>query len=225
MVYPAYPNVKEPLAIHLWKKEQIPSWDPPDCLGWKRKNFDFLMASAGKFVDRNNVSVIAERIISFSKLTNIIYWSVSNGKWRALFDDASTLSNSDIKSRRRDFKVKHVLPGSSFYYFQDENTLLDPVAFRMTIHDHKPDRLIFSSVNVSPFKVAFFEAVKAGSFEQYYIIQREFGNTWLYYSIIRSKMNYEIFTPSALSSISRAVAYFRYVAGRHYKNSIPFAKN
>ena len=225
MVYPAYPKVNQPLKVKLWKKEQIPSWVPPTCLGWKKKNLDFLMASAGRFVDQNNIRFIVERVISFSNLTNITYWSVSNGQWRILFDDAGALSNSNLKSRRRDFNVTHVLPGSKFYYVQDENTLLDPVAFRMTIHDYSPDRLVFSSVNVSPFRVAFFEAVKAGGFEQYYIIQREFGNTWLYYSIIRSKMNYTFLAPTRLSSISRGVAYFRYVAGRPYKNNIPFVKN
>ena len=218
---PDFSKKNQPLSIQIWKRDQIPNWVPPSCLGWKSTNFDFLISSIGRFTSADDINVISQRIISFSKLKNIVYWSVTNNEWRKLFDDAGTLSDSNVKLRRKDFTAENVRAGATFYYVQDENTMLSPVIFRMTILERKQNKLAFFSVNVSPFKVAFLEAVKPGKFEQYYTIQKESGDTWLYFSLVRSKMNYSFLAPKRLSSLNRTAAYFRHVAGMTYRK-FPF---
>ena len=212
-------KANRPFSVRVWKREQIPNWVPPHCLGWKPAKFDFLIYSVGRFNGVDDIRTVSQRVIAFSKLKNIVYWSVTNNEWRFLFDDAATLSNSNTNLRRKDFTAKNVQSGAVFYYVQDENTILGPVIFRMTIRERSKNSLVFSSVNISPFRVAFLNAVEPGRFEQYYMIRRESADTWLYFSLVRSKMNYTFLTPSRLSSFNRAAAYFHHVAGISYKKN------
>ena len=221
-ITPEFYEANQPLSIRIWKRDEIPNWVPPSCLGWKSTNFDFLITSIGRFTDSEDINNIAQRVISFSALKNIVYWSVTNNDWHNLFDDASTISSSNLKLRRKDFTAEKVRSGANFYYVQDESTILGPVIFRMTIQERNRNKLAFSSVNVSPFRVAFLDAVKPGNFEQYYTIQKKLGNTWLYLGLVRSKMNYDFLTPNRLSSLNRTAAYFSHVAGMTYKNNLRF---
>ena len=223
-VIPAYPSTDQTFATRIWTRDQIPSWVPPACMDWNTLTFDFMLAISGRFTNVDNVADFARRVVSFSTLTKMRYWSVSNDEWRPLFDDAGTLSNIGLESRRNDFTSIDVQSGAQFYYFQDESSPLGPVIFLMTIIERSPKRLIFTSINISPFQVPFFDAVKAGGFDQYYIIQKELGQTWTYYSLVRTKMSHAFLAPSTSSSLNRAFAYFRHIAGFNYESRFPFAK-
>ena len=71
---PTYPGIDQPLVTRVWSQDQIPNWAPPACLGWITEPFDFMLAGSGRFRGEDNVSEIAERVVSFSTLTNIRYW-------------------------------------------------------------------------------------------------------------------------------------------------------
>ena len=222
-VNPAYPGAGQSLVTSIWRQDQIPNWVPPACLNWKAQTFDFMLAGAGRFRGVEDIETIARRVVSFSTLTKIRYWSTSNQEWRNLFDEAGSLSKPDLKSRRDDFTDNNVQTGAQLHYFQDENSFLGPVVFRMKVYERTFDRLVYSSVNTSPFQVALLDAVEAGKFEQYYFIQRGRNDTWTYFSLVRSQMNYAFLAPSPSSSLNRASAYFRHIAGLAYERKFPLA--
>ena len=222
-VNPPFPYVGHSLVTRIWRQDQIPNWVPPFCLDWKARPFDFLLAIAGSFRTREDIATIARRVVSFSTLTNVRYWSITNQEWRELFSEAGTLSKPNLQSRRNDFTDVDVQAGAQLHYFQDENTLLGPVVFRMKIHDRTFDQLVFSIVNISPFQVAVLDVVKTGRFEQFYFIRKGRGDTWTYYSLVRTQLNHAFLSPSPSSSLNRASAYFRHIAGLAYESKFPFA--
>jgi len=224
ITYPAYPALSQPLDTQVWSVNELAGWTPPSCMHWETKPYDFILASAGQFRDKGPIAKIIERIVGFSKLPNIQYWSVSKGEWRQLFVSGATLGNADTDDTKDDVSTDKIRTGSELLYYQDENTILGPVIFKMTIREWTLDRFVFTSTNVTPFSAMFLDAVKPGGFDQYYVIERNGKETWRYYSVARSDISFNLLAPSKASSINRAAAYFRHVAGLPYESDTPPAR-
>ena len=61
-------KANRPFSVRVWKREQIPNWVPPHCLGWKPAKFDFLIYSVGRFNGVDDIRTVSQRVIAFSKL-------------------------------------------------------------------------------------------------------------------------------------------------------------
>lgn len=125
---------------------------------------------------------------------------------------------------RENFSAGDLQSGRSVHFVQNENSSLGPVVYRISIEARTRTRLVFKSVNISPFPVVFLDGVKSGGFEQFYVIERETDTVWRYYGLVRAQINHAFLAPSHGSSKNRTSAYFRHLAGIRTDIEPPAAK-
>jgi hypothetical protein len=183
------------------------------------------MATAGRF-RAPDMDTIAGRLAAISSLINVRYYAGSDENWKNLYsevyalrDTASASNPSD--NRRPDFSQADIDGGRILRYWQDENSALEGIIYRMNIVERTPDKLVYTIVNETAAKALFLTASQPGEFRQYYAIEREQGDVWRYYSLIEARVGAGPFSLSSRSFRSRATAYYRHIAG--YPTQAPTA--
>jgi len=210
--------VGDALEQLVWIEDELPEeWSPPPCTGWSDGPTTVLLAAAGRFTFVGDSDSLAARVVRISDMTNIVYWSSTRRIWRKLFKEAEALSGPDRSASRADFDADDFVPGAELYYWVEENNPTAGIVYQLLVHERTPDRLVFESVNRTPLKakLLFLQATLAesGEFRQRYTIEREDGDTWRYYSLVRLGEAGSRAGTSAANYRNRAQAYFRYLAG------------
>ena len=226
--HPAAGAVGASLNQLVWIDDEVPAgWSPPACTGWAAGPTRALLAAAGRFEMAGDTAVLAGRLARISQLEDMIYWSASRGRWRNLFEDVAALSALDRDARRADFTADDLVPNAELHYWLEEDNPTAGVVYRMLIHERTPDRLVFESVNLTPLRARVLvfgrEVAPAGEYRQLYYIEREDGDTWRYYSLIRMGRAGSLTGTSAANYRNRAEAYFRYLAGLRMDREPPAA--
>jgi hypothetical protein len=214
---PGYPELGEPPLIRVWRDGEARGWKAADCTGFGPLDANSVIATAGRFRLAGGMDVIAERVGRISALTNIKYFSVREEGWQPLFNAAFALTDGPInkpaQARRPDFTPNDLVPGRPLRFWQEENSLLSPVAYRLTVRERSAERLVYTIINEGAMKALFLRAIEPGEMRQLYIIERESEDVWRYYSLVDARTKTGPFTLSARSYINRAAAYYRYIAG------------
>lgn len=84
----------------------------------------------------------------------------------------------------------------------------------MRIRSVLPDRLVFDTENISAMWYFLIPLFRPGEMQSIYFLERESQDVWRYYGLVRTGKNASPLTASnKASSINRAVAFFRYLAG------------
>jgi hypothetical protein len=86
----------------------------------------------------------------------------------------------------------------------------------MRIEEVSADRLVFDVENVSTMRYFFLTLFSPGEMQSIYFLDRESESVWRYYSIARIGRNASRLATGpahASSSINRAVAFYRSLAG------------
>jgi hypothetical protein len=84
----------------------------------------------------------------------------------------------------------------------------------MHIGHASEDRLVFDIENVSVMRYLFVTLFHPGEMQSIYFLDRESEGVWRCYSMVRTGRNASrLATGHEASSINRAVAFFRYLAG------------
>ena len=223
--HPAPAPLGAVLNMRVWMEDEVPAgWAPANCTGWEPGPTKVLLAAAGRFQFAGGGHALAARLGEFSKLTSVIYWSNSRKVWRPLFADASALSGPDRAARRKDFSPGELNTGVTLHYWQEEDNLMRGVVFRVHIRALTPDRFDVEIINVSPLGFAIFNAADPGEFRQLYFMEREKGDIWRYYSLVRMGDASTLAATSAATYRNRAAAFFRYLAGLKMDREPPAAR-
>ncbi len=99
-------------------------------------------------------------------------------------------------------------------YFQQEDNLSGSAVYRMRIRSVSPDRLVFDTENSSAVRYMLMPIFRPGGMQTITFLDRESQDVWRYYCIMRTSRNASLLTRgSEASSINRALAYYRYLAG------------
>jgi hypothetical protein len=95
----------------------------------------------------------------------------------------------------------------------------------MRILKVSPDRLVVSTENVSTLRYLLIPLFQPGEIQSVYFLERESPDVWRYYSIARTGKNASSLTAGhEASSINRAVAYYRQMAGIPTDSEPPAAR-
>ncbi len=214
---PAYPAPGPMPEVRVWRDAELNGMRFPACVGFGSLEPNSLIATAGRFESAGGVAAVAERLARISALTAIRYYSVRDSRWKQLFVDAYALgaapSPGTDEARRTDFNADDIETGRILRFSQEENAILSPVTYRLTVIERTQDRLIYTIVNESAAKALFFRAGEPGDFRQYYEIEREAENLWRYYSLAAARIRTGPFSLPSQSFINRAIAYYRHIAG------------
>lgn len=115
--------------------------------------------------------------------------------------------------RRKDFSPDEIGEGKSLYFHQEDN-LSGKAIYRMRIQSASHDLTVFDTENISTVRYWLLPLFHPGDMQSIYFLERESQDVWRYYSIARTGKNASTLTAGhEASSINRAVAFYRYLAG------------
>ena len=212
--YPPYPDLVNSPAVRAWDRaESGRDWTPPACTGWTEPGFTTLVVVAARFRHASGAEGLLRRIGAISEHTGIRYWSTTHMRWRTLIISAHALSDATGDRRREDFSPGEMAEGSSLY-FQQEDNLSGKAIFRMRIRSASPDRLVFDTENIGTMRYLLLPMFPPGGMQTITFLDRESQDVWRYYGITRTSRNASpMIAGNETSSINRAVAFYRFLAG------------
>lgn len=212
--FPPYPDLESSPDVRAWARaESGRDWTPPACTGWTDPGFTTLVVTVGRFRHASGVEGLLRRIGAISELAGIRYWSTTHKRWQTLIVNAHALSDAAGDRRREDFSPGEMAAGKSLY-FQQEDNLSGRAVYRMRIRSVSPGRLVFDTENSSAVRYMLMPIFRPGAMQTITFLDRESQDVWRYYCIMRTSRNASLLTRgSEASSINRALAYYRYLAG------------
>ena len=215
---PPYPEVDQPPVVKVWDNGSLGhDWYPPQCTGWEEPGFSTLVVTVARFHVPEGREALLRRIGAISELAGLKYWSTTHQQWRTLIVGAFALSGSSADQRRNDFSPEELAEGRSVF-FEQEDSLSGKAVYEMRMKAATPDRLAFDTRNVSTMRFLMLPIFQPGEVQSIYFLDRESKpdskDVWRYYNIARIGRNASsLATGHGASSINRAVAFYRHLAG------------
>src|ERR1035437_4719182 len=211
---PPYPGLDDSAIVKLWSKSDFGrDWRPPACTGWAAVGFTTLVTIDARFRHTSDAEDMLRHIGAISELAGMRYWSVTHKQWQTLILDAHALTGVPSGQRRRDFTPDEMKEGKVLYFEQADN-LAGKSIYRMLIAEASPGRIVFNVENVNTIRYLLITLFHPGEMQSLYYLDRESENVWRYYSILRMGKNANGLTAgNESSSINRAVAFYRHLAG------------
>jgi hypothetical protein len=207
---PSYPAPGEPPRIRSVKAA---GWTAPGCAGWTSARSTLLVGVAGSFEQDGGADALLAAFGRVSALAGTRYWSVSDHRWRTLVTDAAALQGPDPARRRPDFTPAEMAEGSSLYFVQADSRSSGEVVYRMRVLEKRPDRLVLAIANATPVRFLLLTLFAPGDLQSTFFLERlSASGTWGYYGLWGIRTN-ALTSGHEASSINRAVAMFRHLAG------------
>jgi hypothetical protein len=211
---PSYPGLDSSPTVTFWSESAFGhDWKPPACTGWADVGFSTLTTTVARFRHTSGAEGLLSHVGAISELAGMRYWSTTHQQWQTLIVTAHAVAASQPTQRREDFTPDEMKEGKVLYLEQTDN-LSGAAIYRMHIAEVSADRLVFDVENVSVMRYFFLTLFHPGEMQSIYFLDRESENVWRYYSIARTGRNASrLATGHASSSINRAVAFYRSLAG------------
>jgi len=211
---PPYPGLDNPPAVKFWSESAFGrDWRPPGCTSWTKVGFATLITTTARFRYSSGAEGLLRHIGATSELAGMRYWSTTHKQWQTLIEAANAVTGSQASQHRQDFTPDELKEGKELYFEQVDN-LSGKAIYRLRIEEVSENRLVFEVENVSTMRYFFVTLFRPGEMQSIYFLDRESENVWRYYSMARTGKNASRLTAGhAASSINRAVAYYRRLAG------------
>jgi hypothetical protein len=211
---PPYPGLNDPAVVKLWSKSDVGGdWRPPACTGWSAAGFTTLVTTAARFRYSAGAEALLRHFGAISELAGVRYWSTTHKHWQTLIVDAHALTGSQPGQRREDFTPDEMQQGTVLYFEQTDN-LSGKAIYRMHMAQVSANRLVVDVENVSTMRYLLIPVLHPGEMQSIYFLDRESGNVWRFFSMVRTGQNANgRIAGNESSAINRAVAFYRYVVG------------
>jgi hypothetical protein len=188
-------------------------WVPPACTGWTTTGFTTLVATAARFRYASGADGLLRRAGAISESAGIRYWSATRKRWKTLIVSAHALAGPDGGIPRKDFLPDELREGKPLY-FQQEDSLLGNVTYRLQLRSASPGRLVFETENTNTVQGVFGILFLPGEIQGFYFLELESGGIWRYYSLLRTGRKASWVTMGHEASyLNRAAAIYRHLAG------------
>jgi hypothetical protein len=211
---PPYPRLADPAAVKSWSASELDrDWKPSQCTGWTAIGFTSLVSIAARFHHTSGAQGLLRDIGAISQLAGMRYWSSTHQRWQTLIKDAHALTDEQNGQRRTDFAPDEMKQGAMLYFEQVDN-LTGRAIYRIHIAEASANRVVFDIENVTTMHYFLIPILHPGEMQSIYFLDRESENVWRYYSIVRTGKNANrLVAGNEKSSINRAVAFYRHIAG------------
>lgn len=210
---PPYPVAGTSPKVKFWSESELGrDWRPPACTNWAEAGFSTLTTTVARFRGTAEMEGLLRHFGAISDMAGMRYWSTTHKQWRTLIVKAQALRSPQAGQRRLDFMPEEMKEGAVLYFEQADN-LSGTAIFRMCILAVSANRLVVEVENVSVMRYLLVTLFHAGEMQTIYFLDRE-PDGWRYYSMARTGRNASRMTSGhEASSINRAVAFYRFVAG------------
>lgn len=211
---PPYPDLSNAPIVTFWSQNSLGAdWKPPACTGWTADGFSTLVTATARLRGPSSADGLLRRIGAISQLAGMRYWSTTHRRWQTLIVDAHALTGPQGDHRRNDFSPDEMTVGAVLYYEQLDN-LSGKAVYRMHIAEASEGRIVFDVENVSTMRYFLLTLFRPAELQTIYFLDRDSQDVWRYYYVVRTGKNASSLTAGKqASSINRAVAFFRHLAG------------
>jgi len=206
--YPVHSEVDEAPSVAFLKDEVLPD----SCHVSSSEATKLAVAVAARFKYEGTVNDMAARIGAISKTTELMYWSVTDKKWRELLDEAFALESRDKSTERPDFSSDEILSGQLLYFAQNDTRSWGTNVLNMQTISSAPDHLIFRTVNASKIKAGPITLFRPGDVKTVVFLERINATTWSYYGLVA--VEHGSVSSATKSVVNRQVAMYRHIAGQ-----------
>ena len=196
-------------AIRTW---QAPGWTASACTGWTSARPILLVALAGSFRHEGGVADLLRGIRPISSLRGIRYWSVGDRGWRTLVTGAAALDGPGTRRRRADFAPAEMARGADLYFAQEDSRSSGEVVYRMQVLENGPDRVTIAVENVTSVRFLLVPLFAPGDLHCTFYLERLSPGVWGYYALWGIRAGAQTSGHEA-SSVNRALAFYRHIAG------------
>jgi hypothetical protein len=212
--FPAYPDLARPPVVTYWNQSDVgPTWTPPACTGWTGGSYSTLVTTVGRFRGPAAVEELLQRIGAISEMAGMRYWSTTHQRWQTLIEEAHAVTGPASARPRSDFSPGELKAGTVVFFEQLDN-LAGKAIYRMHISEASENRIVVDVENVTTMKYLMLTLFHPGDLQTVYFLDRDAPDVWRYYSVVRTGKNASgLTTGRQASSINRAVAFFRHLAG------------
>jgi hypothetical protein len=223
--FPPYPDHDSAPTVNVWDRDGLGrDWIPPSCTGWSEPGFSTLVATAARFRYSSGAEGLIRHIGAISGLAGMRYWSTTRKSWHTLIPNAYAVSGPTGDQRRQDFSPDEMKEGATLYFHQEDN-VSGKAIYQMRIVKASPDRLVFSTENITTMRYLLIPLFQPGEIQSIYFLDRESPDVWRYYSLVRTGKKANSLTAGhQASSINRAVAFYRYLVGIPLDKEPPAAR-
>lgn len=222
---PAYPALSDSAIAKSWSKSDFGrDWNPPACTAWSGAGFTTLVSTVARFRYAWGAEALLGRIGAISQLAGMRYWSTTHKQWQTLILEAHALTDLQHAQRREDFTFAEMKEGKALYFEQVDN-LTGRGIYRMHVAEASADRLVFNVENVTTMRYLLIPILHPGEIQSVYFLDRESDDVWRYYSMVRTaKTANGLIAGNQSSSVNRAVAFYRALAGIPAEQEPPAAR-
>jgi len=212
--FPSWPDLENPPAIRVWDRANTGhDWVPPACTGWTDPGFTTLVATAARFRQPSGVEGLLRRIGAISGLAGMRYWSTTHERWQTLIISAHALSDATGDRIREDFSPGEMAEGKVLF-FRQEDSVFGKAVYRLRIRSASPDLLVFDTENTGAVSYLRMTLFRPGELQSITFLERESRDVWRFYNLSRTGRNVSRLTEGReASSVNRAVAFYRHLAG------------
>lgn len=182
-------------------------WPPPACAGWQGDGFRMLVALSGHVRAAGGADDLLARFGAVSRLP----------EQRVRTDErlvtAAHALDAPKGAPRGDFTPDELRAAPRFY--SESGTFASSaVAYRLEVREATADRLVVAIENVGPMRKLVFDLFDPGELQSLFVLQRDAGDVWTYYHLMRTREGASALTEGHEASYAnRALALFRHYAG------------
>jgi len=211
---PAYAAIGAPPHIMIFHGAELGrDWPLDACANLPARSPALLIGLAGRFAGPPDRDALLARIGAISTLAGMRYWSVLDARWDALVTGAAALAGPRPELRRPDFTAAELASGQDFYFVQDDNRSSAPVIYRMQIRGLTPHGFVVETENLSPVRYLIMTIYRPGDLRSEIFLGEDPQGGWDYYGLTAIAAEPRLFGTPQRSSINRAAALFRHIAG------------
>jgi hypothetical protein len=210
---PSYPPPGEAPNVKLWTGSDLGSgWTAPTCTPWPDGAATIVVGLAADSNYRAGADALLIRIGAISSLSEVRYWSVTDKKWNNMFVRATALDGLGSKKPRGDFSAAELRAGSNLYFVAADTRSGRDAISRLHVVAADGAHIVVETENITPLRWGLFTYTAPGSFQTWYFLDRDAGDTWRFYSLTRVLYASPLFASviSNKSYINRAVAMYRH---------------
>ena len=223
---PEYPRLGNDPNVGLWTSSDLgPDWAPPDCTAWKKGDANIVVGLAGHFRYGGSIGALLARFGAISALVEVRYWSVTEKRWNNMFTHAIALNGPDPKKPRSDFSAEELRAGVRKYFIAADNRSGKDAVSVLHVISADDAHFVIETENITRLRWTFFTYAEPGSFQTWYFLDHDAGDTWRFYSLTRVLYASSLFggvVPNN-SYVNRAVAMYRHILGLPTEHDPPAA--
>ena len=188
----------------------------PDCSALRGRDFELLVRLTASFAAPDNLDALLARCGAISSLKSASYWSFSDQKRLALFREAFAVEHAGSTKPRADFSAAELRAGAELHFVHSDNRSAQLSPYGMRLVSAHADGFALRVENMTDLRMWGLLLVAARETQWAVQIERLGPGRWGYRSLLAQRqLHLGRAEQHRLSNLSRCVAMFDLLAGRH----------